>query len=102
MLPFLQEPSMDGATGALFREPAVLLQLGWAPAQIRAGCKLVPLPSDRELYADLQGLARVGRTSWSQHRSVRTIQGHKQRRVVEVTAAAGLTSWAGFVEAARA
>lgn len=36
-LPFLREPSLDGATGALFREPAVLLPLGWAPAQIRAG-----------------------------------------------------------------
>lgn len=36
-LPFLAEASLAGAAGALFREPAVLLQLGWAPAQIRAG-----------------------------------------------------------------
>ena len=26
-----------GAAGALFREPAILLQLGWAPVQIRQG-----------------------------------------------------------------
>jgi hypothetical protein len=36
-LPFLQAPALSGAAGALFREPAILLQLGWAPAQIRAG-----------------------------------------------------------------
>jgi hypothetical protein len=36
-LPFLDEPSLAGAAGALFGEPAVLLQLGWAPAQIRDG-----------------------------------------------------------------
>ena len=36
-LPFLDQPSLQGAAGALFREPALLLQLGWAPAQIREG-----------------------------------------------------------------
>ena len=36
-LPFLDAPSLSGAAGALFREPALLLQLGWAPAQIRDG-----------------------------------------------------------------
>lgn len=36
-LPFLREAALSGAAGALFREPAILLQLGWAPAQIRAG-----------------------------------------------------------------
>src|SRR5262245_2126131 len=36
-LPFLDQPSLQGAAGALFREPAILLQLGWAPAQIREG-----------------------------------------------------------------
>src|SRR5215208_4332664 len=36
-LPFLREASLSGAAGTLFREPAILLQLGWAPAQIRAG-----------------------------------------------------------------
>src|SRR5215216_5609087 len=36
-LPFVREASLSGAAGALFREPALLLQLGWAPAQVRAG-----------------------------------------------------------------
>ena len=36
-LPFLAEASLGGAAGALVREPAILLHLGWAPAQIRAG-----------------------------------------------------------------
>src|SRR5438552_4439770 len=31
------KPRFRGATEVLFREPAVLLQLGWAPVQIRAG-----------------------------------------------------------------
>ena len=242
-LPFLAEPSLQGAAGALFREPSVLLQLGWAPAQIREGdngrhrhpegrqaeslpCHpdtlrdelrriearawdkaqrrgaqalyrhsfvrgkvyavdgsglgpglrlvalvcvsgarpllvawrvregdasekgqeavvtkelveqalalggegcidllladalyadgpllawlkyvkgieaLVALPSDRLLYQDLQGLAVAGLIKWAQHRYVRTVQGHKQRRVVEVASAEGLTSWEGFTEAA--
>lgn len=242
-LPFVAEPSLQGAAGALFREPAVLLQLGWAPAQIRRGdngrhrhpdgrqpeslpCHpdtlrdelrrvgvqawekaqragvralyaggqvrgkvyavdgsglgpglrlvclvsvaderprivawrllegdasekgkeaavtkelieqavalggkgciellladalyadgpllawlkyvqridaLVALPTDRLLYQDLQGLARGGLIRWSRHRYTRTVSGHKHRRVVEVTAAGGLTSWEGFTEAA--
>ena len=61
---------------------------------------LVALPSDRLLYQDLQGLARGGLIRWSRHRYVRTVQGHKQRRVVEVAGADGLTSWEGFTEAA--
>lgn len=36
-LPFLAEASLGGAAEALFREPAILLRLGWAPVQIRAG-----------------------------------------------------------------
>src|SRR5437660_12416591 len=36
-LPFIAQPALAAAAGALFREPAVLLQLGWAPAQIRNG-----------------------------------------------------------------
>ena len=36
-LPFLAEPSLSAAAGALFQEPAILLQLGWAPAQVREG-----------------------------------------------------------------
>jgi len=242
-LPFLDQPSLQGAAGALFREPAILLQLGWAPAQIREGANgrhrhpdgrqpeslpchpdvlrdtlrrvsarswlkaqrvgvgalyarglvrgktyavdgsglgpglrlvclvcvsgprpllvawrllegdasekgqeaavtkelveqalalggpaciellladalyadgpllawlkyakgvdaLVALPSDRLLYQDLQGLARGGLIRWTRHRYVRRVQGHKQRRGVEVAAAGGLTSWEGFTQAA--
>ena len=36
-LPFVEQTSLSGATEVLFREPAVLLQLGWAPVQIRSG-----------------------------------------------------------------
>jgi hypothetical protein len=61
---------------------------------------LVSLPEDRLLYQDLQGLAAGGLIDWSHHRYVRTIQGHKQLREVEVTAAGELTSWDGFTEAA--
>src|SRR2546423_4761715 len=31
------KPRFRGASEVLFREPAVLLQLGWAPVQIRSG-----------------------------------------------------------------
>src|SRR2546429_7979266 len=36
-LPFVEQASLSGAAEVLFREPAVLLQLGWAPVQIRSG-----------------------------------------------------------------
>ncbi len=36
-LPFVEPASLSGAAEVLFREPAVLLQLGWAPLQIRGG-----------------------------------------------------------------
>lgn len=36
-LPFLPEPGLDPAARLLFQEPAILLQLGWAPTQIQAG-----------------------------------------------------------------
>ncbi len=36
-LPFVDQASLSGASEVLFREPAVLLQLGWAPVQICAG-----------------------------------------------------------------
>jgi hypothetical protein len=61
---------------------------------------LVSLPEDRLLYQDLQGLAAGQFIDWTHHRYVRTIRGHKQLRKVEVTAAAELTSWDSFLEAA--
>ena len=239
----MREASLSGATGALFREPAVLLQLGWAPAQVRAGCNgrhrhpdgrraeslpchedtlrdtlrrisegawkraqrlgvralyrrrlirgkvyaidgtglgtafrlvclvcvsgprplivawrllegpasekgkeaavtralveqalevggpacmgllladalyadgpllawlkyakgidaLVPVPADRRLYEHLQGMARSGWITWSEHHYVRTLQGHKGRRTIAIAVAEGLRTWASFVDAA--
>ncbi len=61
---------------------------------------LVSLPEDRLLYQDLKGLADGQLIDWTHHRYVRTIQGHKQVREVEVTATGELTSWEGFSEAA--
>jgi hypothetical protein len=61
---------------------------------------LVSLPEDRLLYQDLKGLADGRLLDWTHHRYVRTVQGHKQVREVEVTAAGALTSWDGFTEAA--
>jgi len=37
VLPFLPEGSLSGATEVLFREPALLLRLGWSPVEIRSG-----------------------------------------------------------------
>src|SRR5260221_1211560 len=61
---------------------------------------LVSLPEDRLLYQDVQGLADAHLIAWTHHRYVRTVQGHKHIREVEVTAAGDLTSWEGFTEAA--
>ena len=49
---------------------------------------LVRLPEDRLLYQDVQGLAEAQLIEWTHHRYVRTVQGHKHIREVEVTAAA--------------
>ena len=37
VLPSLSEPGLDPAARLRFREPAILLHLGWTPAQIQAG-----------------------------------------------------------------
>ena len=62
---------------------------------------LVPLPSDRLMFADAPGLARGGSLKWARHRYVRTVQGHKEARTIEVAAVGEMTSWDSFVEAAR-
>ena len=73
----------------------------WAWLKYRKGIDaLVSFPEDRLLYQDLQGLASGQLIDWTHHRYVRTIQGHKQVREVEVTAAGELTSWDGFTEKA--
>jgi hypothetical protein len=62
---------------------------------------LTVLPPDRQMHADVLGMARRGLLSWTQHRYVRTIRGQKQMRTVEVAAVGDLTSWDSFVGAAR-
>ena len=61
---------------------------------------LVSLPEDRLLYQDVQGLAEAHLIAWTHHRYVRTVQGHKHIREVEVTEVGNLTSWDSFLEAA--
>jgi hypothetical protein len=62
---------------------------------------VVPLPADRRMFQDALGLARRGMLAWTRHRYVRTIQGHKRARVIEVTTVDAMTSWDSFLEAAR-
>jgi hypothetical protein len=61
---------------------------------------VVRLPEDRLLYQDVQGLADAHLIEWTHHRYVRTVQGHKHIREVEVAAAGELSSWESFTEAA--
>jgi hypothetical protein len=53
---------------------------------------LVPLPGDREMYADALGIAGSGIVAWKRQSYTRTISGHKQRRTVETTAVGSLSS----------
>jgi hypothetical protein len=62
---------------------------------------LVRLPADRNLYADLLGLATGGQVPWTTHRSTAVVQGHKQLRTVRCAAADDLTSWDSFLQAAQ-
>lgn len=48
-----------------------------------------------------RGLVDAQLIEWTHHRYLRTVQGHKHIREVEVTAAAELTSWDSFREAAE-
>ena len=61
---------------------------------------VVPIPADRQLHRDLVGLATGGLLKFRKHSYVRTIQGHKRRRSIEIAAQDGLTSWDSFLEAA--
>src|SRR2546429_4474571 len=71
-LPFVEQASLSGATEVLFREPVVLLQLGWAPVQIRSGSngrhrhpdgrQEESLPCHPDTLRD--ALRRVGEAAW--------------------------------------
>src|SRR3954469_2534772 len=74
VLPFLAAPALSAAAGALFQEPAILLQLGWAPVQIRSGANArhrhpagrqpESLPCHPDVLRDT--LRRIASSAWEQ------------------------------------
>lgn len=87
----------------------LLVDALYADGPFLAWCKyvlgidvLVPIPGDRDLHHDLEQSAAGGLLSFQRYSYVRTIQGHKQRRTLELGAQSGLTSWDSFIEAAKA
>src|SRR5437867_6665230 len=88
-LPFIEQASLSGGSSVLFREPAVLLQLGWAPVQIRQGStgrhrhpegrREESLPCHPETLRD--ALRRVGESAWL-HAQAAGVKALYQRQVV--------------------
>src|SRR5438128_4061756 len=88
-LPFVEQASLSGAAEVLFREPAVLLQLGWAPVQIRSGSKgrhrhpegrqEESLPCHPDTLRD--ALRRVGESAWL-HAQAAGVQSLYERQLV--------------------
>src|SRR2546427_12249166 len=88
-LPLLEQASLSGAAEVLFREPAVLLQLGWAPVQIRCGSngrhrhpegrQEESLPCHPDTLRD--ALRRVGESAWL-HAQAAGVQSLYQRQLV--------------------
>src|SRR5213076_1584260 len=88
-LPFVEQASLSGASEVLFREPAVLLQLGWAPVEIRQGSngrhrhpqgrQEESLPCHPDTLRD--ALRRVGESAW-QHVQQAGVQSLYQRQLV--------------------
>ena len=72
-LPCVEQASLSGAAEVLFREPAVLLHLGWAAVQIRSGSngrhrhpegrQEESLPCHPDTDAAMR-LSRVGESAW--------------------------------------
>lgn len=86
----------------------LLVDALYADGPLLAWCKyvhgidvLVPLPKERELHRDLEQLAAGGLLKFERYSYVRTIQGHKQRRNLELGSQSGLTGWDSFMTAAR-
>lgn len=86
----------------------LLVDALYADGPFLAWCKyehgidvLVPLPSDREIHRDLLDLAAADALPLERHSYVRAIQGHKQRRTLDLGAQAGLTGWDSYLAAAR-
>src|SRR5947209_9170277 len=98
-LPFVEAASLSGGSSVLFREPAVLLQLGWAPMQIRAGSngrhrhpdgrQEESLPCHPDTLRD--ALRRVEESAWVRAQAA-GVQSLSQRQLVrgKVYAIAGL------------
>ncbi len=88
-LPLVEQASLSGATEVLFREPAVLVQLGWAPVQIRSGStgrhrhpdgwQEESLPCHADTLRD--ALRRVGESAWL-HAQQAGVQSLYQRKLV--------------------
>ena len=88
-LPFVEAASLSGASEVLFREPAVLLQLGWTPVQIRAGSngrhrhparwQEESLPCHPDTLRDT--LRRVGESAWL-HAQAAGVKALYQRQLV--------------------
>src|SRR6266487_358932 len=88
-LPFVDQASLSGASEVLFREPVVLLQLGWAPVQIRSGSNRrhrnpqgrqeESLPCHPDTLRDT--LRRVGESAWL-HAQAAGVQSLYQRQLV--------------------
>src|SRR6266536_1440482 len=88
-LPFVEQASLSGASEVLFREPVVLLQLGWAPVHIRQGSngrhrhpdgrQEESLPCHPDTLRD--ALRRVGESAW-RHAQVAGVQALYQRQLV--------------------
>src|SRR5437016_5634212 len=88
-LPFVEQASLSGASEVLFGEPAVLLQLGWAPVQIRSGSNgRHRHPEGRQEESLLchpdtlrDALRRVGESAWLQAQAA-GVQSLYQRQLV--------------------
>jgi len=88
-LPFVEQASLSGGSSVLFREPAVLLQLGWAPVQIRQGSngrhrhpegrREESLPCHPDTLRD--ALRRVGESAWL-HAQAAGVQSLYERQLV--------------------
>src|SRR5260221_7221764 len=86
---FVEQASLSGASEVLFREPAVLLQLGWAPVQIRQGSngrhrhpegrQAESLPCHADTLRD--ALRRIGESAWLQAQQA-AVQSLYQRQLV--------------------
>ena len=86
-LPFVAGAALSGATETLFKEPAILLQLGWAPVHLREGTngrhrhregrQPESLPCHPDTLRD--ALRRVAAHSWEtvQRAGVQALSAHR-------------------------